>query len=560
MSLEFIKKRSPVVSRAYEFALKAHSGQTKSGSDYMDHLIGTAKSLHSWGLDDSTVAAGFLHDIIEDTSVTLKDLTKEFGEEIASLVDATTRIKAVKFDLEKAEAETLMKMFLAMTKDLRVVLIKLASRRENMLRIAKMKKEDQLKIARETIEIHAPIAYRLGMQQLSGELEDLAFPYLYPEEHKWLTKTVKDRFEERERYLKRIKPVIESELKKNGIKDFEIAFRAKRYASLYKKLLRYEMDLEKIYDLIAFKIILPEIKDCYAVAGVIHNIWPPLPGRIKDYIALPKPNGYQSLHTTVLGDGNRIVEFQIRTREMNEKSDNGIAAHWLYAKSKGTKDYVKRRSSFANEQDIRLVNQLRNWQKGLSDTDTLINSLKVDFFADRIFAITPKGEVIDLPQGATPIDFAYAIHEQLGNECIGAKVNGKIVPLDYKLQSEEVVEIIRQRNKKPSLAWLNFAVTSHAKDHIKHALRYDQNFLKKAAQLRTEFKVVIEDKPGLLKEISDAITRSHINIAGINSSQQSERFHTLKIKCDVSEKPKISKIMLKLKSIKGIRTIEYRLV
>lgn len=560
MTLDFLKTKSPLVSRAYDFASIAHKGQLKNGEPYLNHLIGTAESLASWGLDDTTIAAGLLHDVIEDAPITLKEIEKEFGGEIKTLVDGATHIKAIKYDIEKAEAETLMKMFIAMTKDLRVVLIKLAARRENIRNIHKMKPEDRLKMAKETIEIHAPLSYRLGMQSLSGELEDLSFPHLYPEEHKWLLENVKERYDEREKYLAKIKPIVEAALQEEDIKPLSINFRAKRYSSLYKKLLRYEMDLDKIYDLIAFRIIVSDIRDCYAVPGVIHKLWPPLPGRIKDYIALPKPNGYQSIHTTVLCDDQKIVEFQVKTKEMHEKAEYGIAAHWAYEKNKGSKEYLKRNSSFASKEDMLLINQLRSWQHGLHDTNELIESLKVDFFSDRIFALTPKGEVIDLPQGATPIDFAYTIHEELGNECVGAKVNSKIVPLDYKLHSEDVVEIIRQKHKKPSPSWLEFVVTNNAKDHIKHSLRGVTSLLSKSSALKTEFKVTIEDKPGLLKAVSDALTRSHISIVGINSSEHSEKFHTLRIKCDLSDKSKISKMMMKIKSIKGVRAIDYRFV
>lgn len=560
MTLDFLKTKSPLVSRAYEFANSAHKGQIKNGEPSINHLLGTAESLASWGLDDSTIIAGFLHDIVEDTAITLKEIEKEFGEEVKTLVDGATRIEAIKYDIEKAEAETLMKMFIAMTKDLRIVLIKLASRRDNMRNIDNMKPEERVKMAKETTEIHAPLAYRLGMQGLSGELEDMAFPHLFPEEHNWLLANVKERFEEREEYLEKIRPIVESALEEAEIKPLSINFRAKRYASLYKKLLRYEMDLDKIYDLIAFRIIVEDIRDCYSVPGIIHKLWPPLPGRIKDYIALPKPNGYQSLHTTVLCDDQKIVEFQIKTKEMHEKAEHGIAAHWAYEKNKGSKDYARRRSSFAKKEDALLINQLRSWQKGSADTNELIEALKVDFFADRIFAITPKGEVIDLPVGATPIDFAYAIHEELGNECVGAKANGKIVPLDYKLRSEDVIEIVRQRHKKPSPSWLEFAMTSNAKEHIKHSLRGVHSLLSKSNQLKAEFKVTIEDKPGLLKAISDAITRSHISIVGINSSEHSEKFHTLKIKCDLNDKNKISKMLIKIKSIKGVKAVDYRLV
>lgn len=559
-ALDAVMTKSGIVARAYEFVKEAHKGQTKNGEPYLNHCIAVAESLAGWGLDDTTIAAGLLHDVVEDTKITLEAVGKEFGEEIKTLVDGTTRIKVARYNFESAHAETLIKMFLAMAKDLRIIFIKLASRKDRMRTIGALPEREQLMLAKEAMEIYAPIAYRLGMFHLSGDLEDAAFKYLYPDEFNWLLANVKERYEEREKYLKEIKPIVEEALIEGGIKNFKIYFRAKRYASLYKKLLRYEMDLDKIHDLVAFRIVVESIKDCYAVPGIIHKLWPPLPGRIKDYIALPKSNGYQSIHTTVICDDNKNVEFQVKTYEMHERAENGVAAHWAYEQSKGSKDYVERKNIFANSDEIELINQLRSWQKESMSPDELINALKVDFFEDRIFVITPKGAVVDLPQGATPVDFAYSIHEKIGDECVGARVNGKIVPLDYKLRSEDVVEIIRQKNKKPSASWLEFVVTSNARSHIKKSAKTNGSFMIKPIESKTEFRIILEDRQGLLKRISDIISRAHINIGDINSQQQGDKFYAVKIKCDLHDKSKISKLLMKIKQTKGVKGVEYKLV
>ena len=560
VNLDLLKTTSPLLTKAYDFAKRAHEGQIKYGRPKIDHCVATAQNLSDWGFDDTTIAAGFLHDVVEDTKINLSEIKKEFGDDIKNLVDSVTRIKAIKYDVETAEAETLMKMFLAMTKDLRSVLIKLASRKDNLSALNNLSKDERMKIAKETIDIHAPLAYKLGMYKLSGELEDIAFAELYQSEYKWLLENVKERYDEREKYLLQIKPLVEELLKEGKINDFKIYFRAKRYASLWKKLLRYEMDLDKVYDLIAFRIVVNTIEDCYAVPGIIHKIWPPLPGRIKDYIALPKSNGYQSIHTTVLCDDQKAVEFQIKTKEMHEKAENGIAAQWAYEKSKESKDYIKRNSVLANEKDISFINQLRGWQKGMLEPEELVNSLKVNLFEDRVFAITPQGAVIDLPRGATPIDFAYKIHESVGNECVGAKVNGKIVPLDYKIRSEDIVEIIRQKNKKPSAPWLNFVVTQNAKNHIRKAMKGTLDLLMKHSPKKIEFRVTVINRIGIFKEISGVISRSHINITDINSANQSEKWGILKMKCELEDKEKAEKIIEKIKRIKGVKAADYRSV
>jgi len=558
--LENLKKESPLVDKAYNFSKHAHGAQKRvSGEPYFTHVTAAAQNLLDWEMDEATIAAGLLHDTVEDTNVTLDEIKKEFGEEVAFLVNGVTKLGKIKYRGEESQAETMRKMILAMAEDLRVVLIKLADRRHNMQTLKVLPPLKQKRIAQETMEIYSPIAYRLGMQKLSGELEDMAFPYLYPKEYRWLIENVADRYDQREKYLRKLQPVIEKALKDAGVTSVSLDFRAKRYSSLYKKLLRYDMDLDKIHDLVALRLVVKTIEDCYATLGVIHKLWPPVPGRVKDYIAMPKPNGYRSLHTTVFCQDNRIVEFQIRTHEMHEEAENGIAAHWAYEQMKGSSGYKRRQASMAVGNERTWVEQLRAWQKDFSDPKEFIDSLKIDFFKDRIFVITPKGEVIDLPQGSTPIDFAYSIHTDIGNQCVGAKVNGKIVPLDYKLHSQDIVEVIVQKGKKPSGAWLEIAVTGSARSKIKSAIKDKGMF--KEREKATEFKITVEDRIGVLKDVADAISRSHININNMNSSSGKRgRFHVMRIKCDTNDKDKIMKIILKLKSVKGIKEIEYRFV
>ena len=428
----------------------------------------------------------------------------------------------------------------------------------NMKTLYAVHPQKQKRIALETMEIYAPLAYRLGMQKLSGELEDLAFPYIYPQEYKWLISSVKERYDEREKYANRFKPLIESELRRNGISILNMDSRAKRYSSLYKKLLRYEMNIESIYDLVAIRVIVKTVEDCYAALGFIHGIWPPAPGRIKDYIALPKPNGYKSIHTVVFGPENKMTEIQIRTEKMHEEAEHGIAAHFAYQQAKTGKGYLERRATFADKKELAWIDQLQNWQKNFTDPKEFLRSLKIDFFQDRILALTPKGEVIDLPAESTPVDFAYQIHSEIGNACLGAKVNGKIVALGQKLQSGDMVEIITQQNKKPSESWLEFVKTSHAKNHIKVCLRgASQNFLAKKPAAKVELKLSVESREGLLKDIPEIISRSHINLQSL-AAQENGKTTLLKISVGAAPKEKIQKLVSKLEKLKGVKEISYK--
>jgi GTP pyrophosphokinase len=565
MGVKEIASENPesLIGRAYYFAEKAHKGQRRvSGEPYFEHPRKTADILLSWKLDDETVAAGLLHDVAEDSANMFGELQNSFGESISFLVEGVTKLGKIKYRGAERQKENIKKLILASSEDIRVLLVKLADRYHNMQTLKYLAADKQARIALETYEIYAPLAYRLGMQKVSGELEDLAFPYINPEAYEWLHKNIRGKYEDREKYLARIKPMVLKALSDANIKPLKVDFRAKRFSSLYKKLLRYDMDVEKIYDLVAFRIIVETVSDCYATLGIIHKLWPPLPGRIKDYIAVPKPNGYKSLHTVVIAVGNKIVEFQIRTMEMHEEAENGIAAHWAYEEKKGTKMYAERKSTVAKSADIQWVKRLRAWQEESdSASEEFIDSMKIDFFKDRIFVLTPRGEVVDLPAGSTPVDFAYRIHSAIGSQCIGAKVNGEIVPLRHELRSSDIVEIITQKGKKPSSSWLEFARTSEAKNHIRKSLSNKTGMAFVMAPRKTEFRITAEDKIGLFKNISIIISRSHVNIANISSLREEKGgFRVIKVVCDTDDLNKVQKIILKLKSLGEIKEIEYKFV
>lgn len=459
-----------LIQQAYDFASEAHEGQLrKSGEDYFNHCIQTALVLAELRLDSTTIAAGLLHDVVDDTTISNDEIKKIFGAEIAYLIEGVTKLGKLKYRGLERQVENLRKMFLAMAEDIRVILVKLADRLHNMRTLSSLPEEKQRRIALETLEIYAPLAHRLGLGRLKGELEDLAFYYVYPKEYAWLIDQVKDHFEEREKYLDRIKPLVEKELVRENIPLLEIHTRAKHHYSLYRKLQKHDMDLNRIYDLVALRVIVPDVEKSYAALGIVHKLWRPLPGRIKDYIAMPKINGYRSLHTTVFGENGKITEVQIKTPQMHEEAENGIAAHWVYAGVKNqTTDNPSASKRTALSRELEWVRQLREWQKEIDlPPAEFLESLKIDFFKDRIFVFTPKGDVFDLPEGATPIDFAYRIHTDIGHQCAGAKIDGKIASLDESLQNGQIVEIVTKKQKGPNKKWLEFAKTSLAKSHIK---------------------------------------------------------------------------------------------
>ncbi len=550
-----------LIAKAYKFAEQAHRGQYRqSGEPYFNHSLQTAETLLAWRLDETTVAAGLLHDTVEDTKISNDEIAKQFGKEVAFLVEGVTKLGYIKYRGAESKIENLRKMVLAVSEDLRVVFIKLADRLHNMRTLEALPRDKQKRIAAETDEIYAPLAYRLGMFSISGELEDLAFPYLYPQEDKWLKSAVADEYTERFKYLETVRPALVQVLKDNNIQTSRVDFRAKRWSSLYKKLLRKEMDISKVYDLVAMRVIINTVEECYAALGTIHQLWPPLTGRFKDYIALPKPNGYRSLHTTVIGPEGKFIEIQIRTQAMHEEDELGIAAHWVYEQMKTNSNKSKQKS-----EEINWVKQLRNWltraEHGQADSEEFLQSMKIDFFKDRIFAITPKGDVIDLPRGATPVDFAYQVHTEVGNSCVGAKVNDHFTPLNHELRSGDVVQVLTQKNKRPSEDWLKFVKTSMAREHIRVALKHKERALDdRRTPTKAELRIAIQDRVGLLKDITAVIARSHVNILNLQVVNPGSKFPIDRIECATTDKAKIEKLILKLKQIKEVKEISYKLI
>lgn len=463
-----------LLKKAFLFAKEAHQGQKRfTGDPYVTHPLAVAEILAEMKLDSTTITVALLHDVLEDTKTTKEELSKVFGSEIAKLVDSVSKLR-IEFPVaEKGyNVENLQKMFLAIAEDLRVVLIKLADRLHNMRTLWVRTKEDQKRVARETLEVFAPLADRLGMGHLKAELEDLSFEYWLPEEFKKVKKLIGNKYKELEKYVVRVKRAAKEILAKEKIRVVSIDGRKKHLFSLYKKLKKYDGNISKIYDLVAIRIIVRNADDCYRVLGAIHKFWKPLVGRIKDYIALPKPNNYKSLHTTVFALLGRIIEIQIRTKEMHQEAEEGVAAHWFYNQGKEVKPYKDKVTTEIPESILSWVRELRDLKEEVISGEEYKEALKIDLFCDRIFVFTPRGDIVNLPEGATPVDFAYEIHSELGNKCIGAKVGGKIVTLDSELLNLDVVEIIKSKAKTgPSRDWLNFVKTQKAKQKIRSFYR-----------------------------------------------------------------------------------------
>src|ERR1700724_689769 len=455
-----------IIKKAYDFSLKYHEGQSRaSGDPYLVHPLEVALVLAEMKMDPVAVAAGLLHDSVEDTSVTIVDIRKEFGEQVSHIVEGVTKISKIDFATrEEQQAENLRKMMLAMVDDIRVVLIKLADRLHNMRTLEHLPPERQQKIARETLEIYAPIAHRLGMGKIRGELEDLGFRYVDSIGYQQVHDAVEARRKAGEAFLARVETVFRDKLKEAGIQA-KVDSRIERVYSIHKKLQPQHITVEQVYDLYAMRVITQSIQDCYAVLGIIHNLWRPVPGRIKDFIAMPRPNLYQSLHTSVISEEGMPFEVQIRTEEMHKMAEEGIAAHWKY------KDGPV---SAQDEQRLAWLRQVVEWQRDVSDPNEFLSALKVDLYPEEVYTFTPKGKVVVLPRDATPIDFAYTIHTEVGHTCIGAKVNGRMVPLRHKLHSGDIVEILTQIGHKPSRDWLAIAKSSRARNKIKHWLNLHQ--------------------------------------------------------------------------------------
>lgn len=469
------------VRRAYQFAEKAHRGQRrKSGEPYLQHPLHTAINVAEMKLDQPTIIAGLLHDIPEDTAYGLTDIKQHFGPEVEHLVSGITKLGKIKYRGIERYAENLRKMFVAMAEDVRVVLIKMADRLHNLQTIQALPELKQQRIALEVLEIYAPIANRLGMGRLRGMLEDLAFPIVYPEDWAWFQTHILPQYQTRAVEITAVIEEIKTLLGANKIKILDIHGRAKYYYSLYRKLVmpQYNKNLGLIYDVVAIRIVVPSAADCYQAMGVIHHRFTPLPGRIKDYIAQPKPNRYQSLHTTVFAEGGKIVEIQLRDPQMHDQAEYGIAAHWHY-KETGKHFFARlarlpgfHHRGYVMPKRLKWIQELAVWQKEFSDTKQFLKRLKIDAFKDRIFVFTPNGDVIDLPNEATPVDFAYYIHTDIGHTCVGAKINGKLEALDTTLNNGDVVEIITDKSRRgPNRNWLRFVHTAVARNKIRSALR-----------------------------------------------------------------------------------------
>jgi GTP pyrophosphokinase len=455
-----------IVKKGYDYSLKHHEGQTRaSGEPYLVHPLEVALVLAEMKMDPVAVTAGLLHDSVEDTSVTIEDIRKDFGEQVAHIVEGVTKISKIDFATrEEQQAENLRKMMLAMVDDIRVVLIKLADRLHNMRTLEHLHPDRQRKIAEETLEIYAPIAHRLGMGKIRGELEDLGFRFLDPVGYEQVEKAVNARRKQGEAFLAKTQQIISGKLKEAGIQA-KVESRIKRVYSIHKKLQKQRISVDQVYDLCAMRVITRSLQDCYAVLGIIHNLWRPVPGRIKDFIAMPRPNFYQSLHTSVITEDGTPFEIQIRTEEMHKMAEEGIAAHWKY------KDGPV---SAQDEQRLAWLRQVVEWQRDVSDPNEFLSTLKVDLYPEEVYTFTPKGKVVVLPRDATPIDFAYTIHTEVGHTCVGAKVNGRMVPLRHKLKSGDIVEILTQSGHKPSRDWLGLVKSSRSRNKIKHWLNVHQ--------------------------------------------------------------------------------------
>jgi GTP pyrophosphokinase len=496
-----------LLRRAYLFSAREHKGQTRaSGEPYLVHPLAVANILADMRLDEVSVSTGLLHDVVEDTLVDLETIRKYFGDEVTLLVDGLTKISQISnVSLEEQQAENVRKMLLAMVNDVRVVLVKLADRLHNMRTLQYLRPEKRKRIAQETMDIYAPIAHRLGMGKLRGELEDLAFQHLHPEDYRELTAQLEKRRPVNEAFLKEITASIEEKMHEAEVPYVRIEGRIKRLYSIWKKLGLQKIDLDQVYDLVAARVITPnEVRHCYAALGVIHNNWRPVPGRIKDWIATPRDNLYQSLHTSVIGPKAQPFEVQIRTEEMHHIAEEGVAAHWKYKDDK--------RGAREDDKALQALRSLVEWTQDVKDSRDFLDSLKLDLYPKDVYAFTPMGKVIQLPRGAATVDFAYAIHSEVGNTCTGARINGRMVPLRTQIQNGDVVEIITTANSHPSRDWLNFIVTSRAKNRVRHWVAEQQRaesieigrklFEKECARFQLSPKKLLNDGDGTFKRIA----------------------------------------------------------
>ncbi|SJZ72449.1 RelA/SpoT family protein [Selenihalanaerobacter shriftii] len=542
-----------LVTNAYEFAKDAHEGQYRvSGEPFVNHPLGVAKIMAELELDVISIAGALLHDVVEDTEVSFAQLRKKFGEEITLLVNGVTKLSKIAFkSKEEQQAESLRKMFLAMAKDIRVILIKLSDRLHNMRTLEYLSKEKQQRKATETLEIYAPLAHRLGISRLKWKLEDLSFKYLEPNKYNELRNKVTQNRKEREEYIDTCIETMGESFERSGV-NAHIYGRPKHLYSIYQKMVKQNKEFSEIYDLIALRVIVNTVKECYQVLGIIHEIWNPIPGRIKDYVAMPKSNMYQSLHTTVIGPKGEPLEIQIRTWKMHRTAEYGIAAHWRYKEGNQNNEEFERKISW--------LRQLLEWQKDLQDATEFMETLKIDLFEDEVFVFTPKGDVISLPRDATPVDFAYNIHTDVGHTCVGAKVNDKIVPLEYKLDNGDILEILTSKNSNgPSRDWLNFVKTSKAKSKIKRWFkrqRQEEAIDKGKESLESKIrkysiKLKEAEKEAKLEKIARKLGRSSAKdlyaAIGYNKISVSQVIKKLRPKEDQEKDKSPEKVLKKLK-------------
>ncbi|HLK34216.1 MAG TPA: bifunctional (p)ppGpp synthetase/guanosine-3',5'-bis(diphosphate) 3'-pyrophosphohydrolase [Terriglobales bacterium] len=527
-----------IIRQAYNYSLLHHSGQQRaSGEPYLVHPLEVACVLAEMKLDPIAIAAGLLHDSVEDTSVTIVDIRKEFGEQVAHIVEGVTKISKIDFaSSEERQAENVRKMVLAMVDDIRVVLIKLADRLHNMRTLEHLPPERQQRIAKETLEIYAPIAHRLGMGKIRGELEDLGFRYMDPIGYEQVHAAVESRRKAGEHFLAKIEELLREKFKEAGI-EAQVQSRIKRLYSIHQKILRQRISVDQMYDLFAVRVITNSVQDCYAVLGIIHNLWRPVPSRIKDFIAMPRPNFYQSLHTSVIAEDGHPFEVQIRTEEMHKMAEEGIAAHWKY------KDGPV---SAKDEQRLAWLRQVVEWQRDVSDPSEFLSTLKIDLYPEEVYTFTPKGKVVILPRDATPVDFAYTIHTEVGHTCVGAKVNGRMVPLRYKLHSGDIVEILTQPGHHPSRDWLGIVKSSRARNKIKHwlnvhqrerAIEIGRKLIEKEAR---KYRVALKDikEADFQRVASDyGLGRGDDLLAGIGYGKFSARQALAKLAPAASESP-----------------------
>lgn len=483
------------IRRVYDFASEAHTGQKRdSGEDYIEHPLEVASILIDIGLDSESIQAAILHDVVEDTNIPIEVIRERFGDKVAELVDGLTKLSRISFlSKQEQQMENLRKMFLAMAQDIRVILIKLADRLHNMRTLKHLPLERQQRIAQETLEVYAPLTHRLGMWKIKWELEDLSLRYMEPKAYYDLVEKVAMKRQEREGYIKEVVETLHKKLADLGVKA-ELQGRPKHFYSIYQKMQKQGKPFEEIYDLMALRVIVGSVQDCYEVLGVVHTIWKPMPGRFKDYIAVPKSNMYQSLHTTVIGGNGEPLEIQIRTRDMHHTAEFGIAAHWQYKEAGPANEEVRGK--------IAWLRHLLEWQHDVSDADEFMESLKVGLFVDEVFVFTPKGDVKNLPAGSTSVDFAYSIHTNIGHQCVGAKVNGRLVPLDYPLKNGDIIQIVTSKQGNgPSRDWLKFAKTTKAKNRIRQWMR---------EQRREEFVLLAREM--LEKELRKQNMEVHENL------------------------------------------------